>query len=306
MEGTEPRPSWDEETSSEERAPAVKGGWLRAILIFAAFILVQTIFGMLALGITVAFLDLPFKSVQTALNSGNWPELILLTQGIGLIGTLLLVAVFRWKIDRKDLRSLGLSLRPSHFLLGVLLGPTMMGICSLILYHMGHMGFRWTGIDPYYISIYLVLTFFIAVNEELLVRGYMLNNMMRSMKAWKALLITAAVFTLLHALNPSITWISILNLFLAGILLGITYIHDQELAFPIGLHLGWNLAQGPIFGFEVSGMALTKGSVFESWTVEGSPSYLTGGEFGLEGSLLLSALQIILIPSFYLIWKKMQ
>jgi membrane protease YdiL (CAAX protease family) len=139
-----------------------------------------------------------------------------------------------------------------------------------------------------------------------LVRGYMLNNMMRSLRGPYALLITALIFTALHAFNPSISWVSVLNLFLAGMLLGVTYLRDQQLAFPIGLHLSWNFAQGPLFGFHVSGMDLKKGAVLETWIVEGSPSYLTGGGFGLEGSILLSILQILLIPVLYMGWKKMQ
>jgi hypothetical protein len=53
-------------------------------------------------------------------------------------------------------------------------------------------------------------------------------------------------------------------------------------------------------------MDLKKGAVLETWIVEGSPSFLTGGGFGLEGSILLSILQVLLIPAIYMGWKKMQ
>lgn len=309
MEERQETPEEAEELHEEEAtepSPLIKGGWLRAILILPAFIIVQQIFSMVSLGIVHASMELPLQSIQTALKSGNWPSLLLVHQGLGLIGTLLLIALFRLKIDRKSLGSMGLKLRPSPFLTGLLLGPLLIGICFLTLHQLGHIGFRWAGINPYYFGIYFMLAILIALNEELLVRGYMLNNMMRSMRGPYALLITAAIFTGLHAINPSITWVSVLNLLLAGMLLGVTYLKDQQLAFPIGLHLSWNFAQGPLFGFHVSGMKLNKGAMLETWTVEGSPSYLTGGDFGLEGSLLLSALQITLIPLLYKVWKKKQ
>ena len=61
--------------------------------------------------------------------------------------------------------------------------------------------------------------------------------------------------------------------------------------FPIALHFSWNFFQGPIFGFEVSGIELNSLIVQE---ITGS-DLLTGGDFGLEGSALLSVLLLLSI-----------
>ncbi len=291
------------EEVEEEDSPLIQGGWLRALLAFLAFILVQIIFGMVAMGITLGLTDHSLSSIQSALQSGSFPMLLLLHQSIGLLGTLLLVSLFRWQVDRKDLRSLGLRFRLSPLLLGLLLGPLMMGTCCYLLYQMGFLDMEWRGGDPYYLGSYFLLTLVIALNEEILVRGYILNNLMSSMKGELALLLSAIVFTGLHAFNPGMTPIGVLNLFLAGLLLGVTYLKDRQLAFPIGLHLSWNYTQGPLFGFDVSGLSINQGALLRSWT--DGPSYLTGGGFGLEGSLLLSILQILLITGLYAGWKKM-
>ncbi len=309
-EGVSEETNSGSEQGPSEQAPLVKGGWLRALLLFLSFLIVQGIVGLIAAGVIKMISGLPIRSVSTALQGGAYPRLLLIHQVLALGGTLLLVLFFRKKVDRKDLPSLGLRLRISPFLAGLLLGPLMMGGCMLLLYAWGGIGIRWDGLRPELLSVYLLLTFAIALKEELLFRGYLLNNLMASMRAHWALLVSAIAFLGLHGLNPNINPVGILNLFLAGLLLGVSYIHDRQLAFPVGLHLSWNFAQGPLFGFNVSGLALNKGSPIESWTqgadIQELPSYLSGGNFGLEGSLLLSGLQLILIPLIYWIWKKKQ
>jgi hypothetical protein len=73
-----------------------------------------------------------------------------------------------------------------------------------------------------------------------------------------------------------------LNIGLASLLLGLAFLKTGSLALPIGVHLGWNWAQGPLLGFGVSG-AGQRGH----WTpvFGGLPQWLTGGDFGLEASL---------------------
>lgn len=294
----------EREDEKEAAAPLIKGGWLRAVLILLSFILVQGLFGMIGMAVVHLLTGLPIDSLSRIIERGQIPGLLAVFQAILLVGTLLLVFAFRKGVDRRSIASLGLSFRPRPLLLGLLLGPLMMGACALILYLTGHLDMEWRGMDPMLLGAHLLLVLTIAVNEEFLVRGYVLTNLMESIRPWAALFLSALVFMLLHVFNPHISAISVLNLFFAGLLLGVTYIRDRQLAFPIGLHLSWNFAQGHLFGFSVSGMNLQKNSMFRTWT-EG-PSYLTGSDFGLEGSVILLGLQVLLIPSIYWLWKKRQ
>lgn len=96
----------------------------------------------------------------------------------------------------------------------------------------------------------------------------------------------------MHIFNPNFSLIAFLNILLAGILIGSTYIYTRNLWFAIALHLFWNWLQGPILGFEVSGGRL--GGTLLSLELS-EENIINGGTFGFEGSILCTALMIIAI-----------
>jgi membrane protease YdiL (CAAX protease family) len=134
----------------------------------------------------------------------------------------------------------------------------------------------------------------VAFMEELVFRGYLLNNLMQSVNKWLALLITALLFAVVHISNPDVTILPVLNVFVAGLLLGINYIYTKNLWFSIFFHFIWNVFQGPVLGYEVSGFDMP--FILEQ-NLEG-PALLTGGEFGFEGSIICLLL-IILFTTWF-------
>ncbi len=140
----------------------------------------------------------------------------------------------------------------------------------------------------------VILIHFIAVGfyEEIFSRGYQLRNIAEGFgflgrKGFYGLLIgwliSSSVFGFLHLGNPNSTWISTINLILAGIFLGLGYVLTGELAIPIGIHITWNFFQGVIFGFPVSGSK--SGASFIEIQQLG-PDSMTGGAFGPEAGLI--------------------
>ncbi len=128
----------------------------------------------------------------------------------------------------------------------------------------------------------------VSVSEEVLARGYPFLVLQRRFSATVAVLVTAAVFSLMHLGNPGIQWFALLNIFLAGVWLGVARVASGALWLPIGLHLTWNFTIGPLFGLPVSGIVgqsvlLTRNS---------GPEWITGGMFGPEGGVLASAVLV--------------
>jgi membrane protease YdiL (CAAX protease family) len=122
-----------------------------------------------------------------------------------------------------------------------------------------------------------------AFMEEMLFRGILFRWIEDLAGSWIALLLTSALFGLVHILNPGATWFTSLAIAVeAGILLGGAYMLTRSLWLPIGLHAAWNFTQGEIFDVPVSGLhehGLLRAKL-------GGPAILSGGQFGLEASII--------------------
>jgi hypothetical protein len=121
-----------------------------------------------------------------------------------------------------------------------------------------------------------------AAFEEIIFRGYVFRWIAR-WNVWGALAATSFFFGFAHLANPHASVFSCVAIAAeAGLLLGAAYWLSGNLWFPIGIHAGWNFAEGPLFNVPVSGTAahgLIRG------TIRG-PDLLTGGAFGIEASVV--------------------
>lgn len=284
--------------------PVIKYGWLRALL----FLIASFFVSMIGQVIGVIFVSIIFGvDLQEAFqnpgdlikNIGVWGFLTITI--FGFLPMLLTTWIFRKYIDKKSFKSLGFDFSnyKSDFVKGMLWGIGLMFFGFLVLLSMGNLSIESVQFIPTQIIGYLLLFSVVSLNEEIMVRGYILNNFTDSVNKYLALIITAILFGIMHGLNANISWIGLLNIILAGILLGIYYIHKQNLWFPIGIHFTWNFFQGPVFGFEVSGNA-TESIIKQS--IAGN-ELMTGGEFGFEASLLATLLMIIAIVILHFQFK---
>ena len=141
----------------------------------------------------------------------------------------------------------------------------------------------------------------VAALEELLFRGFLFQRLVAGLGAWPAQIALALLFAFAHWGNPGMegaakVWATI-DIALAAVTLGLAYLRTRSLALPIGMHLSWNWAQGHLLGFGVSGVDLT------GWlhpVFQGVPSWITGGDFGPEASLVGVIADLAMLA---VIWK---
>jgi len=203
-----------------------------------------------------------------------------------LLATVLSVWIMRRWFDGPALLDLGLRRRPGWLadsLVGLALGPAMFLAILLVLLALGWARVGGGGVDAWGLLISFGTFLFVAFSEEIFARGWVFQVLERGRGQRWAVLGSAGIFALLHGFNPGFGLEALLGLFLAGLLFAQAYLVTRQLWLPIGLHLSWNFAQGPIFGFPVSGLP---GSGLLSVEPTG-PEVVTGGPFGPEAGLVL-------------------
>lgn len=276
-----------------DNKPLIQQGWLRALLYIllslAIVFVVSTILGK----IIVKF-DLLPKEEEVSLPT------ILLSYSEVTVVLIVMAFIMRRFIDRQTIISMGFQWKGygKHAASGFFLGILLLAAGSLILVLLQFLFF--TSVVFNFNELLLSFLFFIVVafTEEIAFRGYILNNLLQSTNKWMALLISSILFSLFHAANANIGIIALINIFVAGFLLGINYVFTRNIWFAVFLHFSWNFFQGPVFGYEVSG---TNMSSLLQQTLKG-PDLLTGGDFGFEGSLVclfLNLLTCALLASYY-------
>jgi membrane protease YdiL (CAAX protease family) len=188
------------------------------------------------------------------------------------------------------LASIGLLLDRRFFrdlTLGTLGGVSLICISALMVFAVGGFHLARTpgiGIPALLQGAWLYLA--VGCFEEILFRGYAFQRTTRGLSFTWAQWMFAVFFAFAHWSNPGMhgatkIWAT-LNISLAAVLLAFCWRRTGSLALPIGVHLGWNWAQGNLLGFGVSG---TSNTGWWSPVFHGRPEWLTGGTFGLEASL---------------------
>lgn len=243
--------------------------------------------------IIITILGIPFSSVLQKLSKEGADKMFyfVLSETLMLIG-IFLSAWIVWHFRGVSLAGLGrsLAIRKKDLLSGISLAIVLYAVGFGVSLLAGAIEIAGVVFNPSSLLISFVFFLLVAITEEFALRGFVLERMLQGgvNKFW-ALFLSATLFSLVHIANPNFDFLSFINILLAGILLGSSYIYTRNLCFPIALHWFWNWIQGPVLGYEVSGNKFCDG-LLTLYLPE--TNLINGGAFGFEGSILCTVLMV--------------
>jgi membrane protease YdiL (CAAX protease family) len=138
--------------------------------------------------------------------------------------------------------------------------------------------------------------------EEVFNRGYWFQNIQRGWGVMAAAVVTSLLFGGLHLLNPNAEILGAINIVLSALTYVLGLLWLRSLWFPIGWHAAWNFFQFfmvglPNSGISVSNMGLDGTTLLVS--IVSGPSWLSGGDFGMEASLVRTIVLIGAIAGMF-------
>ena len=222
-----------------------------------------------------------------------------------------LLVFFRVKvIEKRSFSSIGFNKNNwlKKYSLGFLIGLAMMSIIVLILLPFGYITIEKNPIQPVGVSaiasVLVILFGWIiqGATEEIVTRGWLLNVLSTKYNKGVGLLISSTLFGLMHLTNPNVNYIAVINIILVGLFYGLYVIKTNDLWAVCGMHSAWNFAQGNIFGFKVSGLDVSVGSLIDLNLV--GSDFVTGGIFGPEAGITATFILLASIGILLFIDKK--
>ena len=216
---------------------------------------------------------------------------------------ILLLFIFWVKfIEKNPLSTLGFIKKNwlKYLGLGILLSFLQMGVIALV-YQLGGIGsfeLNELSLEPILFILGLFPFWLLqGGTEEVATRGWLLTRIAARTNLPLAIAISSSLFGILHLGNAGVTFLSVLNIILDGVLAGLLFIYTDSIWLVVAQHGTWNYVQGNLLGFQVSGTG-ADASIF-SFTMGSGPDWLTGGEFGAEGSIITTLVLLVSVVMVY-------
>lgn len=208
--------------------------------------------------------------------------------------------------------SVGIKKILTEFAIGTGAGMLAMCIIYLLLEQFTDAKFAFSdSLDVTKIVGFFILMLCVGIYEELQFRGYLLRVLSDGFRFGKmsvkqgflaSVIFTSVIFGLMHLANPNTTWISTLNIAVAGFMLVLPIAVTGRLYASFGLHFAWNWFQGGFFGMPVSGLDIPQS--FITYQLPSVDVLFSGGAFGPEAGIVGLIGMCVAASPFWFIYTK--
>ncbi|MCX7923980.1 MAG: CPBP family intramembrane metalloprotease [Clostridia bacterium] len=281
----------------------IRAGWRIAMVLvfFILLFIASTVIISIAFGIAAAadvhqrnggFTDNLWSQMGKLMENPYYGYLLNIAQTLCMVLAVIIVLKI---VDHRRMSDIGVNSISSGFkdlAYGMFLGAASMIAVFAVLLISGSISlineFSTPNISVSIITGFLMFIF-VGFNEELFARAYCISVLQSNGSRWIPAIISSVIFSLMHGMNPNLSVLGLINIFLVGLLFAYMFLKTNSLWLPVGYHITWNFFQGNVFGFSVSGMPLD--SIY-SVKLNGN-SILNGGAFGPEGGLMATLVVVL-------------
>lgn len=186
-----------------------------------------------------------------------------------------------------------------HCAIGFVIGTVIICTTMLILINLNEVSISYAALNSKYLLILLsgfVIQFSVALSEEITFRGFIQGEVYKTTaNRYSAVFVTSLAFALIHLLNGSYTLLSLVYIFISGILFSVLRLMISNLWLVVGFHLANNWVEIYVFGFNTNNE--------RHWlsTINETNSIWNGGESG--GGLIYIGMLLVTLVVF-LLWNK--
>jgi membrane protease YdiL (CAAX protease family) len=225
--------------------------------------------------------DKPFRLV--------WPQLL------AALLSFLAYRFFARRIEKRELTEFTTQRMTRETIYGLLLGA---GLVCTVFALLGLLGvYRLEGVNDVGPRLLLPLAelLLVGLTEEMVFRGIVFRIAEHSIGSRWAIFVSALIFGVSHLPNEGVSLIAVAAVTAYGVMQAAIYIRTRRLWMCIANHVAWNFCVGQIFSTTVSGHGTEVGLL--RGQLSGS-SLFTGGEFGVEGSVVTLIVIIVAVAYF--------
>lgn len=142
-----------------------------------------------------------------------------------------------------------------------------------------------------YLSLffYLILFIFHGLKEELYFRG-ILPFLSKAIGSKFAVILSSTFLMLAHLRNPHISYLVLLNIFVAELMFSLIYIYTGNIWIVGAMHSFWNFFITNVYGTQVSGLEISNSILFSIPNLD--KDLISGGLFGFEGSIVTLVIEL--------------
>lgn len=200
--------------------------------------------------------------------------------------------------DKRKITELSLKYLHKEMFGGGIFGFSAISLSIFILYLLGYyQAFSIT--TTHYTARMFTVLLFAAIVEDLFHRGLIL----RVLENWlgtNIAIVVAMLVELQHIYNPVSSLLSLPLYLIWGFTMAMMFIYTKRIWLPYFFHIGWNFSQ-PFYGSNLTGTN-DMGSIIQSKFT--GPELLTGGAFGIEGSIFTTTFLLLIGIILYYLAKR--